>query len=152
MHQVRVILLLGLIAFTGCDQSRDARLFKPWGWEDVNDGRARLEAYKHVLIAHVDECIWEDRGSHRLTPYHFKATVTKSYKGDWRQSERISFVHYVDAPAPSSSVTNAARNYLVVILANDHTNSEIVLNTGDWLNYSDELVPALEYLYPEKRK
>jgi hypothetical protein len=62
----------------------------------------------------------------------------------------ISFVHYVDAPV--TSTTNTSGGYLVFIFCPAHTNAEIALDTGEWGNYSDELAPALEYLYPEKNR
>ena len=123
-------------------------IFRPWGWENAKHARQYLGEYKHVLVARVEECGWEDRGPHRLTPYHFKASVIRTYKGDWRVSERISFVHYVDAPAPAASSSNAPSGDLVFIFTNEHTNSEIALDTGEWGAYSEELAPALEYLYP----
>ena len=150
MHQVRLILLLALIAFSGCDQGGDAKLFKPWGWEDINDGRARLDGYKHVLVARIDEHNWEDLGQHRKTPHHFKAVVIKSYKGDWRVSEQISFVHHVDSPAPTGSATNGPSGNLIFIFTSEHTMNEITLDTGEWGNYWDELEPGLNYLFPRK--
>jgi len=110
-----------------------------------------LDGYKHVLVARVDKCTWEDRGPHLLTPYHFKATVVRSYKGDWRVSERISFVHYVDAPAPTTSGSSPPSVDLVFVFANIHTNAEIALDAGEWGHYRDELGPALDYLYPKTR-
>src|ERR1051325_1861258 len=144
--QVRTILLLGLLASVACGQNRDARLFHPWGWEDAKDAHSHLDDYRHVLVARVDGCSWEDRGPHRLTPYHFKATVVRSYKGCWKASERISFVHYVDAPAPTTSTTNRTGGELVFVFSYVHTNAEIALATGAWGNYRDELAPVLEYL------
>jgi hypothetical protein len=150
MHQFRTILILGVLAFAGCSANRNAVIFHPWGWEDAADAKSRLDGYKHVLVARVDECSWEDRDPHRLTPYHFKATVIRSYKGDWGVSERISFVHYVDASAPATSTTNAPGGYPVFIFSNDHTNGEIALDTGEWGRFNEELAPALEIIYPER--
>jgi hypothetical protein len=114
MRLVRTNLFLGLLAFAGCASNRNAALFHPWGWEDAKDAYAHLDSYEHVIVARIDECSWEDRGPHRLTPYHFKATVIRSYKGNWRVSERISFVHYVDSPAPTTLATNRPGGELVL--------------------------------------
>lgn len=130
----------------------DEAIFLPWGWEDAADAKAHLNAYKHVLIARVDTQNVEDKGSNQLTPLHFKATVVKSYKGDWQPSEKISFVHYVDTPAPAVSVNQDPTNRLIFIFTSEHTNAEIELDTGEWGHYRDELAPALEYLYPEKKR
>ncbi len=152
MQQVRLILLLGLLAFAGCGPSRDAKLFHPWGWEDAKDAHAHLDGYKHVLVARIDEHSWEDLGPHRLTPHHFKATVVSTYKGDWRVSERVSFVHHVDSPAPAGPATNGPAGGLVFIFTSEHTTNEIGLDTGEWGHYRDELGPGLEYLYPERSR
>ncbi len=152
MHKFRTILILGLLALGGCSSDREAEMFRPWCWENAKHAREYLGEYKHVLVARVDECSWEDREPHRLTPYHFKATVVTAYKGDWRVCERISFVHYVDAPAPAASTTNAPSGDLVFVFTNYHTNSEIALDTGEWGAYREELAPALEYLYPERSR
>lgn len=152
MRQVRTNLFLGLLVFAGCASNRHAALFHPWGWENAKDAYAHLDSYEHVLIARIDECSWEDRGPHRLTPYHFKATVVRSYKGDWRVSERISFVHYVDSPAPTTSATNRSGGELVFIFSTSHTNAEIPLDTGEWGYFRDELAPGLARLFPERSR
>jgi len=103
----------------------------------------------HVLVARIDETGWEDCGPHRLTPYHFKATVVRSYKGDWRVSERLAFVHYVDAPAPTTPAPNARSGDLVFVFSNEHRNAEMVLDTGEWGAYRGELAPSLECAYPQ---
>ena len=151
MLQVCTILLLGLLAFIGCAPSRDAKLFYPWGWEDAKHAHALLDGYKHVLVARIDEHSWEDLGPRRLTPHHFKATVVSTYKGDWRVSERVSFVHLVDSPAPAGAATNSPAGGLVFIFTSEHTTNEIGLDTGEWGHYRDELAPGLEYLYRKSR-
>jgi|SRR6266480_3545898 len=94
-HKLCAFVIVGLLALdSGCRSTdHNATIFHAWGWEDAKDAKAHLDAYKHVLVARIDEHHWEDRGPHRLTPHHFEATVVRSYKGDWRVSERIAFVH-----------------------------------------------------------
>jgi hypothetical protein len=105
--------------------------------ENAKEAKARFYSYKHVLVACVYEHHWEDRGPGRLTPFRSKATVVRSFKGDWKISERIAFVHYVDAPAPE----------LVFIFTNEHTDTEIALETGDFGAYNEEYAPALEHVF-----
>jgi hypothetical protein len=150
MPKLRTILLLGLLGTVGCAPTREARLFHPWGWEDAKDARVRLDGYNHVIVARIDEHSWENLELPRLTPHHFNATVVKSYKGDWRVLERISFVHHLDSHAPAGPATNGPSGDIVFIFTREHTTSEIVLDTGEWGNYRDELAPGLEYLYPDR--
>lgn len=145
-----VILASASLALCGChSDGRDQALVRPWGAETTAALKSRFDPYQHILVARVDERSWEDLGPHRLTPYHFKATVVKSYKGDWRVSERISFVHHVDSTAPTGSATNWSTGELVFITTREHTTNEISLDTGEWGHYSAELAPALEHLYPQ---
>jgi hypothetical protein len=152
MHKLSTILILGLIAFAGCKSDRNAAIFHHWGWEDATDAKAHLDAYKHVLVACIYDHHWEDRGPHKLTPYRSKATVVRSFKGDWRVSEKIAFVHYVDAPAPPTPNSNVPSGNLVFIFTNEHTDSEIVLDTGEFGAYDEEDAVALDYLYPPKSR
>ena len=152
MHKFPTILFLGLLALGGFCSPREAALFRPWCWENAKHAREYLGEYRHVLVARVDEHSWEDLGPHRLTPHHFKATVVTTYKGDWRFSERISFVHHVDSPAPAGSTTNGPTGDLMFIFTNEHTKNEIGLDTGEWGAFREELAPGLEYLYPERSR
>lgn len=145
------ILVLGLLTLAGCSSNRNAAVFHPWGWEDAKDAKAHLDNFRNVLVVRVEDVHWEDLGRHRLTPYHFKGTVTKSYKGEWKVLEKIQWVHYVDAPAPSSATATLASGGLVFIFTDLHTNSEIVLDTGEWGGYREELAPALERIFPDKK-
>ncbi len=127
----------------------NAKVFHPWGWEDAADAKAHLEEYSHILIARIDDDQWEDRGPHRLTPHHFEGTVVKSYKGDWRVSERIAFVHHVDAPAPTNR-SSAPHDELIFVFTNQHTNAEIVVDTGEFGTYNAEYALALDHIFPQK--
>jgi len=152
IHKLSAILILGLFAHAGCRSNRDAAIFHHWGWEDAKDAKAHLDAYKHVLVACIYEHHWEDRGPHKLTPYRSKATVVRSFKGDWKVSDKIAFVHYVDAPAPPKPTSNAPSGQLVFIFTNEHTDAEIVLETGDFRTYDAESAPALDFIYPSGGK
>jgi hypothetical protein len=142
-------LILGLLAFGGCGPDRKTASFHFWGFDDAAGAKAYLDNYNHVLIARIKECGWEDKGPNRETPYHVKATVIKSYKGGWQASEIVSFCHYVDASAPSPAHTNSSCSNLLLILCNEHTNTEIVLDTGDFGYFDEEVASALECVYPQ---
>ena len=117
----------------------------------MKEAGARLGDIKQILVAHVDRCTWEDRGPHRLTPYHVQATVVRSYKGEWRASERLAFVHYLDAPAPATrELPPLCRPRLVRVFTDEHTSSEIELHTGELREYDkgDAEARALECIYP----
>jgi len=102
---------------------------------------------KHFFLARIYEDHWEDQGPGRLAPHHFRATVVRTFKGNWRCSERVAFLHYVDSPA--SSVTNAAAGSLIYITTNKHTDAEITLEAGEFGNCYPELLQALASKYPE---
>ena len=102
---------------------------------------------KQFFLARIYEDSWEDKGPGRLAPHHFRATVVRTFKGDWKCSERVAFMHYVDSPA--SSVTNAAAGSLVYITTNKHTDAEITLDVGEFGNCYPELLDALESKYPK---
>jgi len=152
MRQVFAILVCGLLAFTGCNSTHEnTDIFAPWCADGVDHLKSRFDSYQHILVARVDEHTWEDLGPHRKTPHHFKVTVTTTYKGDWRPSERLSFVHHVDSPTPKGS-TNGSAGYLLVILTNEHTTNEIALDTGEWTGWREDLAPGLEYFYPKNSR
>jgi hypothetical protein len=145
MKKISVFVVFGLIVIAiGCRSADpNATFFHALGWEDA---KSHLDEYKHVFEACIYEDHWEDRGPGRLAPHHFKATVVKRFKGDWTVSEKIAFVHYVDYRAPT--VSNTAAGLLMFVFTNDHTNAEIVLDTGDFGNWSPEIEDALQIIYP----
>jgi hypothetical protein len=150
MTRVSVIPLL-VARLTGCSSSSyNAKVFHPWGRENAEDFKQLVDGYKHVLVVRVSETHWEDRGPHRLTPYHFKGTVFKSYKGDRRVSERIAFVHHVDAPAPTNAPNARSSDKLMFVFTNEHTNSEVGVGTGEFGEHNGVYAPALERTFPKK--
>jgi hypothetical protein len=142
-------LILLLLFSGGCDSNDvDTRVFHPWGVDNAKQFKARTDQYQHVLVASVSESHWEDRGPHKLTPYHFKATVVRSYKGDWKVADEIKFVHYVDAAAPANIPSGARDDTLMFVFTNERTNAEISVDTGDFGMYNSLYAPALEYAFP----
>ena len=139
-----VLLLLS----TACDSNDfNTKVFHPWGVDDAKEFKTRMDQYQHVLVARVSESHWEDRGPHRLTPYHFKATIVRSYTGDWTVSDEIKFVHYVDAPAPTVAASSLSNDRLMFVFTNERTNAEISVDTGDFGTYNWLYAPALEYVF-----
>ena len=80
---------------------------------------------------------------------HFKGTVVRAYKGDWRVSDRIAFGEGLEDRPPTNPASCIGD--LVFVVTNEHTNTEIGLDTGDltWCNAED--VPALDSIYPRRR-
>ncbi len=148
MHLLSAIMFSGLLALsTGCHSSAyNARVFHSWGWENTKDASVYLRDYRHVLVVWVYESHWEDLGPNRLTPYHFKGVVVRSYKGDWKLSERIAFVHHVDSPAPTNAPSQM-QGELMFVFTNEHTEAEISVATGDFGTYNEEYAPALDAVF-----
>lgn len=146
MHKLALLCILVLAS--GCRSNKsDAEIFHAWGWENARHAKTHLDQFEHVLVAEVYESNWEDLGPHRLTPFHFKGTVVRSYKGDWKVSEKISFIHRVDAPAPTNT-PGAVSNKLMFVFTNEHTNAEVGVDTGDFGTYDTEHARALDILFP----
>jgi hypothetical protein len=103
---------------------------------------------KHLFVACIYEDYWEDKGSGRLAPHHIKATVVRTFKGDWKFSERVAFVHYVDTKA--STVTNAAAGGLIFIATSQHKDAEIILDAGEFGNCDADLERELERANPQR--
>jgi hypothetical protein len=145
---IRVYVIAAFLVLTGgcCSSEYNARVFHPWGWENAKEFKGHLDQYRHVLVVRVSESYWEDKGPGRLTPCHFKGKVVRSYKGDWRVSEGIAFVHYVDSPAPTNAPGRTC-DELMFVLTNEHTNAEIVVDTGDFNTYNAIYAPALECVF-----
>jgi hypothetical protein len=140
-----IALLLALT--TGCRSGDyNARVFHPWGCEDARDFKAHVDKYQHVFMVCIYEDHWEDEGPKRHSVYHFKGTVVRVYKGDWRISEKGAFLQGMDYPAPTTS--NEAAGSLWFVFTGQHADTEIFLDTGELSRYDAEYEPALERLYP----
>jgi hypothetical protein len=146
MHRFSAIIVAGLLAGAGCRTASPPESFAPWG--NAAEARGYLDQYRHVLMACIYDDHWEDRGPHEYSFHHFKGTVVRPYKGAWRTSERIAFVHGVDAPAHTTSNTDAGS--LVFLFTNEHTNGEVGIDTGDFLSYEPNLERLIRSLYAER--
>jgi hypothetical protein len=151
MQKFFVLFVLGLLIFSvGCHSpTYNANFFDPWGLEGgVAGAKASWGSYSNILLVCIYEDHWEDRGPNRYSLHHEIGTVVKVYKGDWRVSEEISLVQGLDYRAPVE--TNKEAGNLWFVFTDQHTNSEIALDTGDYTGYDADLEPALEYIYPQK--
>jgi hypothetical protein len=146
MHRFWPIFVAGLLA-VGCRSTDTAAILAHSPWEE--NTKPYLDSFKHVLVVCVYQDHWEDCGPHRYSQYHFKATVVRSYKGEWKIGDRVALVHGVDAPA--ISVTNGVAGYLVFVFTNEHTDAEIAVDTGEFANYSPELDAVIQCVFPERR-
>ena len=88
---------------------------------------------------------WEDRGPNRFALHHYTGTVVRVYRGGLRASERISFETALDDRAPKNPASSAGR--LAFVFTDQHTDTEMALDTGEFYRYDAELAPAFEYLF-----
>ena len=152
MHKFSALLIFGVLAASaGCHSAAyNARVFHPWGVDDAADAQAHWAGYTNIFMVCIYEDHWDDRGPNRYALHHETGTVVKVYKGDWHISERISFVQGLDYRAPTE--TNKAAGSLGFVFTNEHTNSEFVLDTGEFSRYDAEYEPALDCIYPQSRR
>lgn len=149
MPKFLAIIIAGLVAgAVGCrSTATDTAAFHSFGWEDAKEAKFQLAYYKHILVVCIYEDHWEDGGPHRLTLHHYEGTVVRIYKGDWSVAERIEFAEALDYQV-SVLTSNACAGRLVFIFANEHTNAEIGLDTGDMRDYDTDLERVLQFVYP----
>jgi hypothetical protein len=140
------IFVIGLLA-VGCRASCTSAVLVHSPWEE--NTYSHLNSFKHVLTVCIYQDYWEDRGPHRYSLHHFKATVVRPYKGDWKVGDRIALVHGVDAPAIST--TNGVAGCLMFVFTDKHTDAEIGVDTGEFGNYSAEVDGVIRCVLPERR-
>jgi len=107
--------------------------------------KSNLRDYNCVLLVCVYEDHWEDRGPSNYALHHFKATVVRTYKGNWRVAERVAFVHGVDAPAQTTANADVGR--LMFLFTNEHTASEIGVDTGQFYGYDREGEREMQFMF-----
>ena len=147
MRKLRATIALGAaLAFTGCHAPDSGAIFSDSIFGNASEAKGRLNEYKQILLVCVYEDHWEDQGYNKYSLHHFKATVVKSYKGDWKTSEKISFVHGADFPAPTSPHNQTGN--LLFIFTNQHQPNEIGLETGDFLGYDPAIDRQISFLFP----
>jgi hypothetical protein len=150
MRKSFTLFVLGLIAASaGCHSpAYNARVFHPWGREDAADAKAHWDQYSNIFMVCIYADHWEDRGPHEYALHHEMGTIVRVYKGGWRLSEKISFVQGLDGRAPLE--TNKDVGTLGFVFTNEHTNTEIGLDVGDYARYGAVYEPALDDIYPPR--
>src|SRR5260370_42339123 len=100
-YRLRPLVVVGLLAMpSGCRMNDcNAKSFHAFGLENAKDAYAQWNRYKHILVVRADEDRWEGRNPPDYSFYHFKATVIRIYKGDWKVSDRVSIKEQKEAPA-----------------------------------------------------
>ncbi len=86
----------------------------------------------------VDEDRWEDRGPNRLGVHHWKVTVLRSCQGDWRVSESVTFMQYVDwSPTRAAAHPNGDAGKRLLLRTKDHPTGEFEISTGEVMRLPD---------------
>src|ERR1041385_2438748 len=148
---VGAMILLGAVGVilavsSGCSSSGCVGAFKHSPFGNAKESRRYLESYQNVLLVRVTENHAVDRGPNRLGILHFKGAVAKVYKGDWKVSEPISFVHYVDYQ-PSATVSNEAAGAYFFVFSDVHTNAEFEVETGDFTAFDAEMERMIDCVF-----
>lgn len=100
-----------------------------------------------MLLVSVDRDVFVDGGKHRLSMHHYQATVERVYRGDWKVGEPIAFVQGFDYSTPTT--TNRCAGERLVLMTQEHRNSEIGLDTGEVLRYERDFKNVLRCAFPE---
>jgi len=151
MHKLWAITAAGFLAISAVCRSPDSGvIFSGSIFGDAKEAKSHLDAYKQIFLVCIYEDHWEDRGPHEYSLHHFKGTVVRTYKGNWMVSEKIAFVHGVDAPALTTS--NAHVGSLIFVFTDEHKEGEIGLDAGDFLGYDTQLERQIRFLFPKQEK
>jgi hypothetical protein len=79
-----------------------------------------------------------------------KATVVRTYKGDWSIGDRIALVSGVDYRVPAT--TNGSAGSLMFVFTNERTSAEVGVDTGDLGDYDESLERILQCVFPKRRQ
>jgi len=150
MTTLRFILAVGFaFVITGCRSPNAATSFGQSIWGDFGDTKTWLADYKQVFLVCVYEDGWEDQGPHKYSLHHFKGTVVRTFSGDWKATDRVAFVHGVDAPARTE--TNAFAGSLLFLFTNQRTNTEFGVDAGEFLSYDSRTERQWELVFFSER-
>ena len=75
----------------------------------------------------------------------------RTYKGDWNIAERVAWAESLDYSVPSTAKSNRYVGDRLVLLTNEHTNSEIGIDTGNAFLYDRQFKQILQCVFQKKR-
>jgi hypothetical protein len=145
-----IALVAMLVTAVGCQRSVCNQAYSDWFWQDASGTKAHFDGYKHVLLVRVDEDHWVDGGKHRLSQHHYTGTVERAFKGDWKIAEPIAFVQGFDYSFTTNA--NLCAGEQLVLLMEEHTNSEIGIDTGDLLAYDGPFRQVMQCVFGEAER
>jgi hypothetical protein len=138
-------ILIAGVMMVGCRSNDCTAILAHSPWEE--NTKSHLDGFKHILLVSINQVYFEGQGPGRLLLHHYSGVVLKTYKGTWKPGETVSFVHAVDTPA--NSVTNTTARFRLFLFANQHTNTEITVDAGEFANYSADLEQVIQCVFPE---
>ena len=139
-----VVLMCFLVSLIGCRKSEAS-----YSWyKDTLRGLSYPEAieslnnYNNVILVCItgDQVKTQLPDSTTLRPFdylHFEGTVVRSYKGNWKVGDRITFAHGLDY-AVSDRPVNKRVGELMFVFTNLHTHEAFGVDTGDFDAYRAE--------------
>ena len=117
--------------------------------------------YKSVVAACIIDCRWKEPDPPNNWPraektFHIAATVFKSYKGQWANSETVWFLYKTRADVPTLASggpvpNNVGPGTLVYLFLPARNGAAITLQSEDWGLYDRETEAFLERMFPAER-
>jgi hypothetical protein len=135
--------------YSGRAKANPTADFHALGFDDPAEAKTLFDTYKQVFTAQISEDYWEKTTPHEYSLHHFKASVTKSYKGGWKVGEKVSYLLGVDAPA--LTVSNAFVGSNMLLLTDEHVDREIIFGAGDFFLVDTNLERVLQLDFPESK-
>jgi hypothetical protein len=134
--------------YRGRNRANPSADFHALGFDNAIEAGTLFDTYKDVFVAKISGDYWEDTASHDYSFHHFKASVTKSYKGDLKPGEKVSFLYGVDARALTVSNTFVGNNML--LLMEEHPDREVIFSGGtDFFLVDTNIQQILQLEFPE---
>lgn len=113
----------------------------------LEEAREIFSQYEHVvLVCEYDKKVVHEKIENPWSTVHSRATVIKSFKGNLRIGDIISYAHFHDqyvsyTPEPGG---------IYIIRTDQDVTKEFGLDAGDALNYSQEIVELIETILNAK--
>jgi hypothetical protein len=125
-----------------------------WRGASYEQATELLAEHTNVVLVRIvenhatDEDRLSNEGKRLRNPWsvlHFQGMVVKSYKGDWRITERASFVHFLDSHR--NAETNSSVGELMFVFTDEHTNTEFDVATGDFEPYQPSADRLFSFMF-----